>query len=181
MPIWFNPKCMRKLLKYLIIILLLAACGWLGTRTYQRHQSKKESEHQVQTQQHVGFESLAGGKVYLDEFDRQKPTVIVYFNPGCEHCQYEATEISRHAEQFEKANTILITPEPSVDKVKAFAQTYHLNEVDNLAILLDKDRQFVKHFGTAVFPSVFIYSPDQKLVKSYKGEVKIEAIIGSLK
>ncbi len=177
---WFNPKCMRKFFKYLIIIFLLGAGGWLGTRTYQRYQSKKESEQRVQTLQHVGFESLAGGKVYLDEFDRQKPTVIIYFNPACEHCQYEATEIGRRAEQFGKVNTILVTPEPSVEKVKAFAQTYHLNEVDNLAILLDKDKQFIRYFGTAVFPSVFIYSANQKLVKSYKGEVKIEAIMESL-
>ena len=171
---------MRKLIKYLIIIILLAAGGWLGTRTYQRYKTKKESEQRVQTLQHVGIESLAGGKVYLDEFDRQKPTAIIYFNPGCEHCQYEASEIGHRAEQFEKANTILVTPELSVEKVKAFAQNYHLDEVDNLAILLDKDKLFIRYFGTSVFPSVFIYSPDQKLVKSYKGEVKIEAIIESL-
>ncbi len=171
---------MRNFLKYLIIILLLASGGWLGTRTYQRYRAKKENKQRTQTLQHVGFESLAGGLVYLDEFDRQKPTVIIYFNPGCEHCQYEATEIGHRAEQFGKINTILVTPEPSVEKVKAFAQTYHLNEVDNLFILLDKNRQFIRHFGTTVFPSVFIYGPDQKLLKSYKGEVKIEAIIASL-
>ncbi len=177
---WFNPKCMRKFFKYLIIIFLLGAGGWLGTRTYQRYQAKKESEQRVQTLQHVGFESLAGGKVYLNEFDRQKPTVIVYFNPECEHCQYEATEIGRHASEFGKANTLLITPERSAEKLKTFAQAYHLNEVDNLAILIDRDKQFVKYFGTAVFPSVFIYAPGGKLLKSYKGEVKIEAIMESL-
>jgi peroxiredoxin len=171
---------MRKLLKYLFLILLLVSGTWLGTRTHQRYQSKKESARRIQTLQHVGFESLTGGKVYIDEFDQQKPTVIIYFNPGCEHCQYEATEISRHAEQFEKANTMLITPEPSVEKVKAFAQAYHLNEVDNLAILLDTNMQFVKHFGTSAFPSVYIYGSDKKLVKNYRGEVKIEAIIQSL-
>lgn len=164
----------------MLLTLLLAAGSWLGTRTYQRYQAKKESEEQIQTLQHLGFESLSGGQVYLDEFDQEKPTVIIYFNPGCEHCQYEATEIVHRGEQFEKANTILVTPESSVEKLKAFAQTYHLNEVDNLAILIDKNRQFIRHFGTTVFPSVFIYDANQKLVKSYKGEVKIEAIIGSL-
>lgn len=164
----------------MLLALLLVSGGWLGTRTYQRYKVKKESEQRVQTLQHLGFESLAGGQVYIDEFDRQKPTIIVYFNPGCEHCRYEATEIVHRAEQFEKANTILVTPELSMEKVKAFAQNYHLDEVDNLTILLDKDRLFIRYFGTSVFPSVFIYSPDQKLVKSYKGEVKIEAILESL-
>ena len=170
---------MRKFLKFLIIILLLAIVGWLGTRTYQRYQSKKEATERVQTLQHVCFEALNGGQVYLDEFDRQKPTVIIYFHPECEHCQYEASEIGKQAEQFAKANMILITPDDSVKRVEAFASRYNLWAVDNLAVLLDRNHQFLRSFGTAVFPSVFIYGTDQKLVKSYKGEVKMEAIINS--
>jgi peroxiredoxin len=171
---------MKRLITHSFVIALLSFGCWLIICIHQSYHFKKKIMDNIKTLQHVGFESMAGGKVYLDEFGRQNPTVIVYFNPECEHCQYEATEISRHAEQFEKANTILITPEPSVEKVKAFAQTYHLNEVDNLAILLDTNMQFVKHFGTSAFPSVYIYDPDKKLVKNYRGEVKIEAIIGSL-
>lgn len=171
---------MKRILKYLVVCVLLVAGSWMGVGIYKRYQAKKESEQRIQTLQHVGFESLAGGQVYIDEFDQQKPTVVIYFSPACEHCQYEATEISRHADRFERANTLLITPESSVDKVEAFALTYHLNEVDNLSILLDKDKQFIRHFGTAVFPAVFIYGPDRKLVKYYKGEIKIEAILDNL-
>ena len=171
---------MKKLLKYLIIILLLVVGLWLGTSTYQRYHSKKESEQRVQTLQHTCFSSLSGEQVCLDEFDSKKPTVIIYFSPECEHCQYEAAEIGQQAEQFAKANTILVTPELSVEKVKAFARAYHLDQVDNLAILLDRNNQFRNHFSMAVFPSVFIYGIDKKLIKMYKGETKIEAIINSL-
>lgn len=171
---------MRKFLEYLLLALLLVSGCWLGTRTYQRYQSKKEAMERVQTLQHACFESLTGGQICVDEFDARKPTVIIYFNPGCEHCQYEASEIGKQAEQFEKANMILISPDDSVKRVEAFATMYHLWEVDNLVVLLDRNQQFLKSFGTAVFPSVFIYGADKKLIKMYKGEVKIEAIIGSL-
>lgn len=160
--------------------MLVGSGLWLGTRTYQSYQSKKEAVERVQTLQHACFESLTGEQICIDEFDNQKPTVIIYFNPGCEHCQYEASEIGKQAEQFEKANMILITPDDSTKRVEAFAAKYHLWEVDNLTVLLDRNHQFLRSFGTAVFPSVFIYGPDKKLVKMYKGEVKMEAIIESL-
>lgn len=171
---------MRKLFKYLILVLLLIVGGWLLTRTYQSYQSKKEATERVQTLQHVCFESLTGGQIFVDEFDTQKPTVIIYFNPECEHCQYEASEIGKQAGQFEKANMILVTPDDSTKRVEAFATKYHIWEVDNLVVLLDHKNNFKTHFGTAVIPSIFIYGADKKLLKMYKGETKMEAIIGSL-
>lgn len=171
---------MRKFLKYLLLILLLAVGGWLVTRTYQTVQARKEIGERIKTLQHCSFESLNGGQIFLDEFDKRKPTVIIYFNPECEHCQYEASEIGKEAEQFAKANMILITPDDSVKRVEAFAAKYQLWEVDNLTILLDRGKQFKNRFGTAVFPSTFIYGTDQKLIKIFRGETRMDAIINSL-
>lgn len=171
---------MKRLLKYLIVIILLVVAAWLLTRTYQLYQSKKEATGRVQSLTHVYFESLTGGQICVDEFDAQKPTVIIYFHPECEHCQYEASEIGKQAEQFEKANMILITPDDSTKRIEAFATKYHLWEVDNLTILLDRNMQFKNQFGTSIFPSVFIYGSDKKLLKIYKGEIKIDAIINSI-
>lgn len=171
---------MKRLLKYLIVIVLLIAGAWLLKRTYQSYQSKKEAMERVQILQHACFESLTGGQICVDEFDIRKPTVIIYFHTECEHCQYEASEIGQQAEQFEKANMILITPDDSIKRVEAFAVKYHLWEVDNLTILLDRNSQFKNQFGTSIFPSVFIYGKDKKLLKMYKGETKIDAIIKSL-
>ena len=168
---------MRKFLKYLLLALLLVAGGWLITRTHQSYQAKKETTERIQTLQHACFESLTGGQICVDEFDNQKPTIIIYFNPECEHCQYEASEIGKQAEHFENANTILVTPDDSVKRVEAFAVKYHLWEVDNLVVLLDRNKQFINQFGTSIFPSVFIYGTDKKLIKMYKGETKMEAII----
>ncbi len=171
---------MRKYLKITIVLGLFGIGFFFLFKTYQRYQAKKESEERIQTLQHACFESLNGGQICVDEFDNRKPTVIIYFHPECEHCQYEASEIGRNAQQFEEANMIMITPDDSIKRVETFAAKYHLWEVDNLVVLLDRNQQFLKSFGTAVFPTVFIYGSDRKLLKMYKGEVKIEAIIGSL-
>ena len=149
----------------------------LLVRTYQSYKTKKESGAKIQTLQHCSFESVNGGQTWIDGFNPGQPTVIIYFHPECEHCQYEALEIGKDAERFAKANMILITPDDSTKRVEAFAIKYRLWEVDNLVILVDRKNQFKNQFGTSVIPSVFIYGSNKKLLKMYKGEVQMKAII----
>lgn len=136
----FNCKShlMKKLLKYLVGIVLLTVVSLLVVRTYQSYKTKKESGAKIQTLQHCSFESLNGGQTWIDGFNPDQPTVIIYFHPECEHCQYEASEIGKEAERFAKANMILITSDDSTKRVEAFAIKYRLWEVDNLAILIDR-------------------------------------------
>jgi len=171
---------MKKLLKYLVGIVLLTVASFLVLHTYQEYKAKKESRAKIQTLQHFSFESVNGGQIWIDGFNPDQPTVIIYFHPECEHCQYEASEIGNQAERFGKVNMIMITPDDSTKRVEAFAIKYRLWEVDNLAILLDRKNQFKNQFGASVIPSVFIYSSNKKLLKMYKGETKIDAIINSI-
>ena len=171
---------MKKLLKYLVGIVLLTVASFLVLHTYQSYKTKKESGAKIQTLQHFSFESVNGDQIWIDGFNPEQPTVIVYFHPECEHCQYEASEIGKQAERFGKVNMIMVTPDDSTKRVEDFAIKYRLWEVDNLAILLDRKNQFKNQFGASVIPSVFIYSSNKKLLKMYKGETKIDAIINSI-
>jgi len=171
---------MRKMLKYLVAIVLLVVAYFLLSHTYQSRQSKIAITNRIQSLQHCSFESVNGGAIYIDKFNPDQPTVIVYFHPECEHCQYEASEIGKQPERFAKVNMIMITPDDSTKRVEAFAIKYRLWEVDNLAILLDRKNQFKNQFGASAIPSVFIYGSDKKLLKMYNGEARIDAIINNL-
>ena len=171
---------MKKLLKYIVGIVLLTVASFLVLHTYQSYKAKKESGAKIQTLQHFSFESINGGQIWIDGFNPEQPTVIIYFHPECEHCQYEASEIGRQPERFGKVNMIMITPDDSTKRVEAFAIKYRLWEVDNLVISFDRKNQFKNQFGVSAIPSVFIYGSNKKLLKMYKGETKIDAIINSI-
>jgi peroxiredoxin len=168
---------MKKLTKYFIIFILLALGSWLGTKTVQSYRANKEATEKVQFLQHCCFKSLHGGQICIDGFNPNQPTVILYFHPECEHCQYEATEMGRQPERFAKANMILITPDDSTKRIEAFADRYKIWQVDNLVILFDRNGQFKKQFGTSVVPAVFIYGANKRLLKQFTGEVKMEAVL----
>lgn len=167
---------MRKMIKYVIGLIVLTIIGFLAYVTYKSYLSKKEIEKQVQTLQHCSFSSLTGEEIFLDEFDPAQPTVIIYFHPDCEHCQYEAREIGFNADKFKGTNLLMVTPDDSTKRLEDFVLNNNLIELDNFNLLLDKNYAFKKYFGTAIIPSVFIYK-NNKLLKKYSGETKIDAIL----
>lgn len=103
---------------------------------------------------------------------------IFYYNAECEHCQYEATQISKEINVFKKAQVVMISTNTPKETAE-FARTYKLENA-GFIWLYDKEYAFYKWFGKSVTPSVYIYSKAHKLVKEYIGEVKIEAIIKHL-
>jgi len=171
---------MKTVLKYLVGIVLVVTGIWLCNYNWKSYRTKKEIGNLIQRVQHCCFESLAGKEMCIDEFNPEQPTVILYFHPECEHCQYEASEIGNSPAQFEKANMILITADDSTKRIEDFAMKYHLWKVDNLTILLDRKKHFKSHFGTTVVPSIFIYGPDRKLLKMLKGEIQMKAVISAI-
>ena len=170
---------MQKVLKYLITIVVFGGLLFLASRTWKSYQAKKEIEYRIQTLQHCSFKTLTGKEIYLDQFDSTQPTIIIYFHPDCEHCQYEAKEIGFHASELIIANMVMITPDDSIQRIEKFAAINHLWELNNFELLRDTKQAFKKYFGTAKVPSIFIYKNDQ-LLKKYSGETKIDAILSTI-
>jgi peroxiredoxin len=167
---------MRKLLRLMVIFMVFITILLLGTRIYKSSCAKKETETRIQTLQHCCFESLSREQICVDEFDPSQATIIIYFHPDCEHCQYEAKEIGLHTDEFAHTNLIMITPDDSIPRIENFMTKNNLWRMDNMAILLDPEHRFFGHFGTLNIPSVFIYKHN-KLLKKYIGETKMEAIL----
>jgi peroxiredoxin len=164
--------------KLLLLCLSLAGIGLLYLASTIPHKLRKQAQRQERVQalpafQFMGLDSVAFGSVQLSV---GQPAVIIYFNPDCEHCQYEARAIRDSLHRFAATNVLLVSDEP-LERLKQFAKEYDLTNQPNVHILYDRDRRFKDLFGTNMVPSIFIYNQKQKLVKHYKGETKIEAIL----
>lgn len=171
---------MRKILKFTIIILLVAVVGFLIYNVATGYKNKKEAEQRIQTLPNIAFRTIAGDSVNLQEFDKTIPLVIIYFHPECEHCRYEAKEIGQNATAFKNCQLIMVTPDDSTKRVEQFCNTHNLWGIDNIEFLLDRENLFKKTFGKAIIPSVYIYDKNRKLKKQFLGETKPEAIIAEI-
>jgi peroxiredoxin len=105
-----------------------------------------------------------------------KAVCIFYYNADCEYCQDEAKHLQQHIGSFNNVQILMVSTSPPAE-TQHFADTYKLSGYKNIIWLYDKNFNFYKWFGNSITPSVFIYNRNHTLVKAYKGEVKIEAIL----
>lgn len=172
---------MKKVAKYLLIILVGFSVGYVFSEIIKKHTEEKQGERRIQTLPSAFFESLTGEEVNLHDFDPEKPMVIVYFHPECEYCRYEAQDIVQNITAFHHCQMVLITPDDSIKRVENFCTKYHLWELNNFEILIDPNNQFKKVFGKALIPSIYIYDKNWQFKRYFPGETKPEAIISEIK
>ena len=112
-------------------------------------------------------------------FKLNTPSVFIAFHPECEHCQYEAKSLNERQHDLEKAQIVMFTSEKD-SLTKVFSHSYGLDTVQNIKVISDEKNELYTAFGVKTIPSIFIYNKAGKLVKQYKGETKIDAIIKAL-
>jgi hypothetical protein len=103
-------------------------------------------------------------------------TIILFFHPECEHCQYEAKSIVSKLNQLGSTNIWWIS---SADKssIQLFLKKYQLNTLPNQYFAHLPIELISTTFGSISVPHIFIYDENQLLLKEFKGETKIEALI----
>jgi thioredoxin-related protein len=118
---------------------------------------------------------------YKDKIENKNnaPSVFVAFHPDCEHCQYEAKSINERHIDLQYTNIVLFTS-ANDSLTKAFSHTYGLDTLKNVQVMTDETNEIHQRFGVKMIPTIFIYDSRGNLLKQYKGETKIEAILKTL-
>ncbi|NJK82671.1 MAG: hypothetical protein HC912_01505 [Saprospiraceae bacterium] len=65
----------------------------------------------------------------------------------------------------------------SIKAIKSFSKKYKLTQVPFLKVLKVGTEAFYKTFGSLSVPSIFIYDTKRRLIKTFKGEVKVEKLL----
>jgi thioredoxin-related protein len=105
-----------------------------------------------------------------------RPILLVFFNSQCEHCQYELTELKKNLSSFEAVSVLLMSSE-NIATIKEAAQKFELAASPNAEFVkINRDDVF-ENYGSLSVPHLFLYGADRKLIKEFKGETKIEAIL----
>jgi len=103
------------------------------------------------------------------------PLLVTYFDPECEHCQYEISSLVK-SKIPGSGTRILLISYVSSKEIRSFMQQFNVNNDNVFTVLLDTTFIFSELFRTDVIPSNFIYNKDLKLVKTLRGETTIETI-----
>lgn len=108
--------------------------------------------------------------------DLKGKNVLIFFQPDCDHCQHEAEEIKKNQEAFASSTLYFITAAP-LDEIRKFADDYQLSGISNFHFAFTPARNILDNYGPISAPSIYIYSEEQKLVKSFNGQVAVEKVL----
>lgn len=110
---------------------------------------------------------------------KNKPTIFMIFDPGCDHCQRETDSIIAHISRFKKVQIIMITYLAHQDMMN-FYRDYKIANYPLITMGSDPKFFFPTYFEVRNLPSIFIYDKKRRFKKSFEGTVNLNKITEAL-
>ncbi|MGF7218334.1 peroxiredoxin [Spirosoma lacussanchae] len=156
---------------YLYLLLFILFTG-MTYKILDRLAVRKETSHKIHTLPSVASAKFTALKPML----HGKPSIVIFFDPDCELCHREATQIRQQQAAFANTSVYWLTTQ-SLTKARAFAHQYGLDTLSMMHVGALTREEAYQAFGPTSVPHIFIYGADKRLRKEYKGEVKVEALL----
>jgi cytochrome oxidase Cu insertion factor (SCO1/SenC/PrrC family) len=125
---------------------------------------------------------LTNGKSFSSQaLSKNKPLIIVYFAPDCDHCLVLMDTLLKKMNQFKTSQIILVTFKP-VSEVVAFEKKYGISKYPNITLGIETPifffRQYYRVMNT---PFTALYDKNGKLVVTYRKETPVNELARQLK
>ncbi len=111
---------------------------------------------------------------------KNRPLVIMFFSPDCDHCQKETKELLAYKEELKNIQILMVSPS-SYGAVKQFYEEYTLSAMPNIKLGNDINYALGSIYQLKTFPSIFIYDQFGKLAKAFVGNIGVPAILDAVK
>lgn len=117
------------------------------------------------------------GKTFTDKnIPNGKPFLIMYFDPGCDHCEMEAKWLSESIDKFKSWNLYFVSISDPVE-IGKFRDRFFAGK-SNCIFLSDIEVSIFKSFKNMYnTPTINVYKKDKTLQKQYIANVKPDIIL----
>jgi thiol-disulfide isomerase/thioredoxin len=163
--------------KKLLIFGIILSMVFISYKIISTINLKKQIAENIVTIPKFSFTTIQHSSFTKQNIPDTLGTIIIQlFSPDCEHCQYMAQSFVKNKEKLRNVEIIMVTPFGDSSSVEKFSHDYGLDSLSNVHLLLDTHDDFFKIFGSSLVPSFYVYK-NNKLIKSIKGEIKIENLL----
>jgi thiol-disulfide isomerase/thioredoxin len=125
---------------------------------------------------------LADGSFFsAKDIKKNKPLVLIYFAPDCDHCKALMKEFFKHVDAFQKAEVVMITFRP-LKEVAPFINEYRISQYNNIRVGTEVPVYFIRyHYNLTNTPFTALFDAKGRLIHSYRTETTVDDLIGRLK
>lgn len=123
------------------------------------------AQHAAETIPAFTFFKLNKSPFTNKNLEQGKDLFFIFFDAGCEHCQHAIQTLNQHYPELKNTAVYIITLDNQAT-LNNFMNTYGktLYGKKNVIILQDLNNEFILKFGPRKYPSMFLYSPEKKLI-----------------
>jgi thioredoxin-related protein len=115
---------------------------------------------------------------YFTKADLPKKTasLLMLFNPQCEHCQHETEQLIKNIGQFKKIQIVMTTSMP-FDSMLAFREKYQLAQYKNIIVAQDTHYFLFSYFLNRNLPFMAFYDRKKDLISVSEGGLPIDKVL----
>ena len=113
------------------------------------------------------------------DLDKKKPSMLMMFNPKCEHCQHETEELIKHIDQFKNIQ-IVMTTSMLFDSMMAFREKYKLAQYKNIVVAQDANYFLFSFYLNHSLPFLAFYNQKMELISVFEGGLPMDKVLKEL-
>ena len=107
-------------------------------------------------------------------------TIVIFFDPGCDHCQLQAEWIASAINRFPNTQFLWVSTSSPKDII-AFRDKIFKGTTTPMFWVQDSEYKIDDYFGYTTVPSIYVYNTQGSLRVTYRNEVAVEMITPYLK
>ncbi|GHT40897.1 hypothetical protein FACS189437_07130 [Bacteroidia bacterium] len=157
----------------LFILLVLGFSCFLMYNKVRDTQQKKNAYSDIPAFQ---LPDVYGNVLTEASIQKNKPTLFLFFDPGCELCHSEFNQINANQKSLSQSQLIFFSTLPA-DSIQRFLENIAFIPASNMYFLVDENEKLVNLMEIHGPPTAIIYDKNGKLLKRFNGPVKIETLI----
>jgi len=118
-------------------------------------------------------------KFTKEDLSTKKATMIMLFNPDCDHCQHAIKALLANYDLFKKAQIVLASP-MDFKILKQFYKEYKIASYPNITVGRDWTYFFASFYVIHNFPAIYIYNKKGDLVEEFSGSLDVKKAAAAL-
>ncbi len=121
---------------------------------------------------------LSNGRFYsAKDLQKNKPVIIIYFSPDCDHCQVLMNDLFKNINEFKNTELIMVTFRTLGDVIN-FEKSYQTTKYPNIKVGTEGNTFFLRKYnGILNTPFTAIYKKQGKIVGSYRNTTPVDDLI----
>jgi thiol-disulfide isomerase/thioredoxin len=163
------------------IIILIAVFTCFSLSGHAQHDATATAFNNIQHIPVFTIFKAPDSTVFSSELlKKNKPFVLMFFSPDCDHCQKETKELLAYKEEL-KGLQIVMASSAAYKEIKSFYEEYNIASMTNIIMGQDLNYALGAKYQLRTYPSIFVYDSTGILAKAFVGNAGVPAILDAVK